>query len=166
VIFARFSCFQDDRRRSRVDRHAPQIKSGLVKHDGSGYRIAVARADGATTERDREALPGARRPKSVSMDKFVGNTIGITSGGYWHAAYAAYASFVKKHERNITLTGCWAHLRRNFYEAREQAPQRCGWILRQNAGTVIGSDGYGYVLDEGRHHKSTPVAGHGSAILN
>ena len=80
--FARFSCFQDDRRRSRVDRHAPQIKSGLVKHDGSGYRIAVARADGAATERDREALPGARRPKSVSMDKFVGNTIGITSGGY------------------------------------------------------------------------------------
>ena len=46
-------------------------------------------------------------------------------------AYVAYASFVKKHERNITLAGCWAHVRRNFYEAREQAPQRCGWILRQ-----------------------------------
>ncbi len=46
-------------------------------------------------------------------------------------AYVAYGSFVKKHERNITLAGCWAHARRNFYEAREQAPQRCGWILRQ-----------------------------------
>jgi hypothetical protein len=46
-------------------------------------------------------------------------------------AYVAYGSFVKKHERNITLAGCWAHGRRNFYEAREQAPQRCGWILRQ-----------------------------------
>ena len=46
-------------------------------------------------------------------------------------AYVAYGSFVKKHERNITLAGCWAHVRRNFYEAREQAPQRCGWILRQ-----------------------------------
>ena len=32
---------------------------------------------------------------------------------------------------NITLAGCWAHARGNFYEAREQAPQRCGWILRQ-----------------------------------
>jgi transposase len=46
-------------------------------------------------------------------------------------AYVAYGSFVKKHERNITLAGCWAHVRRNFYEAREQTPQRCGWILRQ-----------------------------------
>ena len=46
-------------------------------------------------------------------------------------AYVAYGSFVKKHERNIPLAGCWAHVRRNFYEAREQAPQRCGWILRQ-----------------------------------
>ena len=25
-------------------------------------------------------------------------------------AYAAYASFVKKHKRNITLAGCWAHV--------------------------------------------------------
>ena len=48
-------------------------------------------------------------------------------------AYLAYASFVKKHPRNIKLAGCWAHTRRNFYEAREQAPQRCGWILRQIA---------------------------------
>ena len=46
-------------------------------------------------------------------------------------AYVAYGSFVKKHQRNITLAGCWAHARRNFYDAREQAPQRCGWILRQ-----------------------------------
>ena len=48
-------------------------------------------------------------------------------------AYVAYASFVKNHARQITLAGCWAHARRNFYEAREQAPQRCGWILRQIA---------------------------------
>ena len=48
-------------------------------------------------------------------------------------AYVAYGSFVRKHEGKITLAGCWAHARRNFYEAREQAPQRCGWILRQIA---------------------------------
>jgi transposase len=48
-------------------------------------------------------------------------------------AYLAYGSFVKKHPRSIKLAGCWAHARRNFYEAREQAPQRCGWILRQIA---------------------------------
>ena len=48
-------------------------------------------------------------------------------------AYLAYGSFVKKYPRKINLAGCWAHARRNFYEAREQAPQRCGWILRQIA---------------------------------
>jgi transposase len=48
-------------------------------------------------------------------------------------AYVAYGSFVKNNTRKITLAGCWAHTRRNFYEAREQAPQRCGWILRQIA---------------------------------
>jgi transposase len=48
-------------------------------------------------------------------------------------AYVAYGSFVKNHARKISLAGCWAHARRNFYEAREQAPQRCGWILRQIA---------------------------------
>jgi transposase len=48
-------------------------------------------------------------------------------------AYLSYGSFVKKHPRTIRLAGCWAHTRRNFYEEREQAPQRCGWILRQIA---------------------------------
>ena len=48
-------------------------------------------------------------------------------------AYVAYRSLVKKHEGNITLAGCWAHARRNFYEAREQAPQRCGWTCVRSA---------------------------------
>ena len=47
-------------------------------------------------------------------------------------AYVAYGSFVKNHARKITLAGCWAHTRGKFYEAREQAPQRCGWILRRS----------------------------------
>jgi transposase len=45
-------------------------------------------------------------------------------------AYAAYASFAKS-EARITLAGCWAHARRNFYEAREQTPLRAQWLLRQ-----------------------------------
>ena len=45
-------------------------------------------------------------------------------------AYAAYASFAKTEDR-ITLAGCWAHARRNFYEAREQTPLRAQWLLRQ-----------------------------------
>ncbi|HEX9596436.1 MAG TPA: IS66 family transposase [Anaerolineales bacterium] len=46
-------------------------------------------------------------------------------------AYAAYESFAKSRAQAIELIGCLAHARRNFYEAREQAPQRAGWILKQ-----------------------------------
>jgi len=46
-------------------------------------------------------------------------------------AYSAYASFAKKREAAITLAGCLAHARRNFYEAREQSPLRAAWVLRQ-----------------------------------
>ena len=46
-------------------------------------------------------------------------------------AYGAYPSFVKEHDQCITLAGCWAHARRKFYEARDQAPRQAGFILRQ-----------------------------------
>jgi len=45
--------------------------------------------------------------------------------------YAAYPSFVGNRQGAIVLAGCWAHMRRGFYEAREQAPKISGWFLRQ-----------------------------------
>jgi transposase len=45
--------------------------------------------------------------------------------------YSAYASFAARREGHIRLAGCWAHVRRKFYEAREQAPRQAGWLLRQ-----------------------------------
>jgi hypothetical protein len=45
--------------------------------------------------------------------------------------YSAYASFAARREGRIRLAGCWAHVRRKFYEAREQAPRQAGWLLRQ-----------------------------------
>jgi transposase len=45
-------------------------------------------------------------------------------------AYAAYSAFVKKRGA-IELAGCWAHVRRKFYDALEQAPVKMGWIMRQ-----------------------------------
>lgn len=44
--------------------------------------------------------------------------------------YAAYPSFAKD-KKHIKLVGCWAHARRHFYEARDNAPLRATWILRQ-----------------------------------
>jgi len=43
--------------------------------------------------------------------------------------YSAYPAFARNKE--IILIGCMAHLRRGFFEAREQAPSIAGWILNQ-----------------------------------
>lgn len=44
--------------------------------------------------------------------------------------YAAYPAFAAKREA-ITLAGCWAHVRRNFYEAMQQGSRTAGWFVRQ-----------------------------------
>jgi len=43
--------------------------------------------------------------------------------------YSAYPAFVKNKE--VELFGCWAHARRGFFEAQEQAPKVAGWFLNQ-----------------------------------
>jgi transposase len=44
--------------------------------------------------------------------------------------YSAYPAFAKG-KRGVDLLGCWAHARRNFFEAQEQAPRVAGWFLNQ-----------------------------------
>jgi len=44
--------------------------------------------------------------------------------------YSAYMSYAKNHE-GIELLGCWAHARRKFREAEEEAPRIAGWFLQQ-----------------------------------
>jgi len=44
--------------------------------------------------------------------------------------YSAYTSFAKDHD-GIELAGCWAHVRRKFIDAQEEAPALSGWFLRQ-----------------------------------
>jgi transposase len=43
--------------------------------------------------------------------------------------YSAYPAFVKN--KVVELFGCWAHARRGFFEAQEQAPKVAGWLLNQ-----------------------------------
>ena len=45
--------------------------------------------------------------------------------------YSAYPAFARERAGQVELIGCWAHARHNFFEARDQAPQIAGWILRQ-----------------------------------
>jgi hypothetical protein len=42
-----------------------------------------------------------------------------------------FASLRAQEGKPLTLAGCWAHLRRGFFEALEQSPRQAGWILRQ-----------------------------------
>jgi len=44
--------------------------------------------------------------------------------------HSAYPAFVKEKE-DLKLFGCWAHARRGFFEAKEQAPQVAAWFLNQ-----------------------------------
>lgn len=44
--------------------------------------------------------------------------------------YSAYPAFAKD-KAAVELLGCWAHARRNFFEAREQDPRVAGWVLKQ-----------------------------------
>jgi len=44
--------------------------------------------------------------------------------------YSAYPAFAKG-KTDLHLFGCWAHARRGFFKAQEQAPQIAGWILKQ-----------------------------------
>lgn len=45
--------------------------------------------------------------------------------------YGAYQSFANGRSQAIELAGCWAHVRRKFYEALEQSTKVAGWLLRQ-----------------------------------
>lgn len=45
--------------------------------------------------------------------------------------YAAYGAMARRRTGAITLAGCWAHVRRPFFEALQEAPRTAGWVLRQ-----------------------------------
>lgn len=45
--------------------------------------------------------------------------------------YSSYPAFAKKWDGSIRLGSCMAHIRREIFEARKEAPQRAGWLLRQ-----------------------------------
>ena len=52
--------------------------------------------------------------------------------------YSAYPAFVREHnaaaqQALIALGACLAHIRREFYDAKESAPRHAGWLLRQIA---------------------------------
>src|SRR6185437_13192508 len=45
--------------------------------------------------------------------------------------YAAYRAFAADRKGAVALAGCWARVRRKFFESLESSPRTAGWILRQ-----------------------------------
>ncbi len=44
--------------------------------------------------------------------------------------YSAYRAFANSRGGAIELAGCWAHVRRKFYDALEPSPRTAGWMVR------------------------------------
>jgi transposase len=62
----------------------------------------------------------------------VANILPVDFGGHVQSdGYAAYGSHAAQSEGSITLLGCWAHARRYFVEAKDEAPKHAGLILLQ-----------------------------------
>ncbi|NJM55375.1 MAG: IS66 family transposase [Verrucomicrobiae bacterium] len=45
--------------------------------------------------------------------------------------YQAYTSFQRQRAGPVRLAGCWAHVRRKFFEAKDRDPVVAAWILGQ-----------------------------------
>jgi transposase len=62
----------------------------------------------------------------------LGNVVPVGFSGTLQCdGYPAYRAFANGRNETIKLAGCWAHVRRKFYEAIESAPKIAGWIVRQ-----------------------------------
>ena len=58
------------------------------------------------------------------------------SGNIQCDGYSAYPAFAREHnaaaqQESIKLSGCVAHVRREFFDARESTPRHAGWLLWQ-----------------------------------
>jgi hypothetical protein len=45
--------------------------------------------------------------------------------------YAAYRAFATERKGTVALAGCWAHVRRKFFESLESSQRSAAWIMRQ-----------------------------------
>jgi len=93
----------------------------LIGRCGQGY-LWTALVPGKCVVYEWHPSRAARCLETLLGKEFTGK---VQCDGY--TAYPAYA----KTRREVVLLGCWAHARRNFFEAQEQAPRVAGWILNQ-----------------------------------
>jgi transposase len=94
--------------------------SDLPGRCGQGY-LWAASVPGQTVVYEWHASRAAR-----CLDSLLGPNY---QGKLQCDGYSAYPAFGKN--KAVELFGCWAHARRGFFEAQEQAPKIAGWFLHQ-----------------------------------
>jgi len=118
-------CLKDQLRQSgyvQVDETPVRYQDPrLVGRCGQGY-LWTGLVPGQCVVYEWHASRAARCLDSLLGEDFAGK---LQCDGY-----SAYPAFAKARD-GLILFGCWAHARRGFFEAKEQAPQVAGWILNQ-----------------------------------
>ena len=89
---------------------------------GQGYLWTCLRPDGDVFYRWETSRAAECLERIIPVD---------FSGKLQCDGYEGYPCFAKKHTGKLVLVGCWAHVRRAFFEAQAEAPKLAGFILRQ-----------------------------------
>ena len=89
---------------------------------GQGYLWTCLRPDGDVFYRWETSRAAECLRRVIPVD---------FSGKLQCDGYEGYPCFAKKHAGELVLVGCWAHVRRAFFEAKAEAPKLAGFILRQ-----------------------------------
>jgi hypothetical protein len=97
--------------------HNPQEKRGKT---GQGYFWGLSRPGGHVVFEWRLTRQHGEADKLLGEDY---------EGVLQSDGYQCYASYAAAHPAVVGV-GCWAHARRNFFEAIEESPQRATFILR------------------------------------
>lgn len=123
-----------------------RIRTGVM---GGGYvqvdESPIKYLDPGNGKTSQGYFWAASRPERSSSDVFfhwetsrgsacLENVITVDFRGVLQCdGYSAYPAFAKTRVkgREIELAGCWAHVRRGFYEALEHARLQAGWVVRQ-----------------------------------
>lgn len=97
-----------------------------------GYLWTLSRPDLDTTSGRGDILYQWHPTRAAkALDELLTNRSGSFQGTLQCDGYQAYEVYAREHPEEVELIGCWAHVRRKFYEARQQKPKVSGWILGQ-----------------------------------
>ena len=96
-----------------------------------GYLWTLSHPDGKAVEGRGDILYQWHPGRGAGCLESLLQTQGQTFTGILQCdGYQAYETH-RRRSADIELIGCWAHVRRKFFEAKDHKPKLTGWFLRQ-----------------------------------